>query len=54
MDGLDGDHMVLQTVTLRNNRRAVFSMRGRRRALQQLRCTAYLDMQNDLQLYIRR
>jgi hypothetical protein len=29
MDGLDGDHVVLPTVMSCNNRRAVFSVRGR-------------------------
>jgi hypothetical protein len=29
MDGLDGDHVVTPTVTSRNNRGAVFSVRGR-------------------------
>jgi hypothetical protein len=42
MDGLDGDHVVTPTVTSRNNRGAVFSVRGRCHKFI-TRQTAYLD-----------
>jgi hypothetical protein len=46
MDGLDGDHVVTPTVTSRNNRGAVFSVR--------CRCRRFItDTANHLQTYIR-